>query len=96
MVPLFTLSTGLLLLFAFGVWMSANGRRTLQWMGVMMALNCIDALLLPVVVILGSVAFPGPLRRYTVLAVTLIRHPVEPALRHVGSRVTLPSGPPAR
>ena len=45
-VPLFTVSTGLLLLFAFGIWMSANGRRTLRWMGVMMALNCVDALLL--------------------------------------------------
>jgi hypothetical protein len=45
-VPLFTLSSTLLLLFAFGIWMSANGRRLVQWMGVMMALNAIDALVL--------------------------------------------------
>jgi hypothetical protein len=45
-VPLFTLSSALLLLFAFGIWMSANGDRRLKWMGAMMALNAIDALLL--------------------------------------------------
>jgi hypothetical protein len=45
-VPLFTISSTLLLLFAFGIWRAANGRRVLQWMAVMMALNAIDALLL--------------------------------------------------
>ena len=45
-VPLFTVSSALLLLFAFGIWMSANERRVLQWMAVMMALNAIDALVL--------------------------------------------------
>lgn len=46
LVPLFTVSSSLLLLFAIGIWMSANGSRKLQWMGVMMALNCVDALIL--------------------------------------------------
>ena len=46
LVPLFTVSSSLLLLFAIGIWMSANGIRKLQWMGVMMALNCVDALIL--------------------------------------------------
>ena len=45
-VPLFTLSSTLLLLFAIGIWMSANGRRVLRWLAVMMALNAVDALLL--------------------------------------------------
>ena len=45
-VPWFTLSSSLLLLFAGGIWMSANGRRWLRPMAVMMALNAIDALLL--------------------------------------------------
>jgi hypothetical protein len=45
-VPLFTLSSSLLLLFAFGIWMSANGRRLVQWIAVMMAFNAIDALVL--------------------------------------------------
>jgi hypothetical protein len=45
-VPLFSLSSGLLLLFAVGIWMSANGRRWLRPLAVMMALNTIDALLL--------------------------------------------------
>jgi hypothetical protein len=45
-VPLFTLSSTLLLLFAFGIWMSANGRRLVHWIAVMMALNAIDALVL--------------------------------------------------
>jgi hypothetical protein len=45
-VPLFTLSSTLLLLFAFGIWTAANGRRVLQWAAAMMALNAIDALLL--------------------------------------------------
>jgi hypothetical protein len=45
-VPLFTLSSTLLLLFAAGIWMSADGRRVLRWLAVMMALNAVDALLL--------------------------------------------------
>ena len=45
-VPLFTLSSGLLFLFAIGIWMSANGQRWVRLMAVMMALNTIDALIL--------------------------------------------------
>jgi hypothetical protein len=45
-VPLFTLSSGLLLLFAIGIWTSANDRRLVRALAVMMALNAIDALLL--------------------------------------------------
>ena len=45
-VPLFTASSTLLLLFAVGIWMSANGRRWVRPMAVMMALNSIDALVL--------------------------------------------------
>jgi hypothetical protein len=45
-VPLFTLSSGMLLLFAIGIWMSANGQRWVRPMAVMMALNTIDALVL--------------------------------------------------
>ena len=45
-VPLFSISSTLLLLFAIGIWMSANGRRWVQVMAVMMALNAIDALVL--------------------------------------------------
>jgi len=45
-VTLFTISSGLLFLFAIGIWMSANGQRLVQWMSVMMALNTIDALIL--------------------------------------------------
>ena len=45
-VPLFTASSGLLLLFSIGLWMSADGRRVMQWMAVMMALNAADALVL--------------------------------------------------
>lgn len=45
-VPLFSVSSTLLLLFGVGIWLSANGRRRLQWMGVMMVLNTIDALVL--------------------------------------------------
>ena len=45
-VPLFTASSTLLLLFAVGIWMSAGDRRWLRPMAVMMALNTIDALLL--------------------------------------------------
>ena len=45
-VPLFTASSSLLLLFAIGMWMSANGRHLVKAMAVMMALNTIDALVL--------------------------------------------------
>ena len=45
-VTLFTLSSTLLFLFAIGIWMSANGRRMMEWMAVMMALNTVDALVL--------------------------------------------------
>lgn len=45
-VPLFTASSTLLLLFAIGLWMSANGRRWVRPMAVMMALNALDALVL--------------------------------------------------
>lgn len=45
-VPLFSLSSALLLLFAVGIWTSAHGRRILQWIAVMMAVNAIDALVL--------------------------------------------------
>ncbi|HEX4684336.1 MAG TPA: DUF998 domain-containing protein [Gemmatimonadaceae bacterium] len=45
-VPLFSVSSTLLLLFAIGIRLSAHGRRAMQWMAVMMALNTIDALVL--------------------------------------------------
>jgi hypothetical protein len=45
-VPLFTLSSSLLLLFAGGIWMAANGRRSLRAVAVLMALNAADALVL--------------------------------------------------
>ena len=45
-VTLFTISSSLLFLFAVGIWMSANGRRILRWVSVMMALGMVDALLL--------------------------------------------------
>jgi len=45
-VPLFTSSSTLLFLFAIGMWMSANGRRVVRAMAVLMALNTIDALIL--------------------------------------------------
>lgn len=45
-VPLFSLSSALLLIFGVGIWMSAGEKRSLRWMAVMMALNAIDALLL--------------------------------------------------
>jgi hypothetical protein len=45
-VPLFTVSSGLLFLFAIGIWMSANDQRWVRPMAVMMALNTIDALAL--------------------------------------------------
>ena len=45
-VPFFTASSTLLLLFAFGIWMSANGRRIVRWLAVMMALNALNALVL--------------------------------------------------
>lgn len=45
-VPLFTSSSSLLLLFSIGIWMSARGQRLVRAMAVMMALNTIDALIL--------------------------------------------------
>ena len=45
-VPLFTVASALLLLFAVGIWMSANGRRWMRPIAVMMGLNAIDALVL--------------------------------------------------
>jgi hypothetical protein len=45
-VPLFSVSSALLFLFAIGIWMSANGRRWVRVMAVMMALNTMDALVL--------------------------------------------------
>ena len=45
-VPWFTASSTLLLLFAVGIWMSAKDRRMFRWIGAMMALNAIDALVL--------------------------------------------------
>ena len=45
-VPLFSLSSALLFLFAVGIWLSAGDRRVMRWMAVMMGLNTIDALVL--------------------------------------------------
>jgi hypothetical protein len=45
-VPLFSISSALLFLFAIGIWLSANGQRRVRSMAVMMALNTVDALLL--------------------------------------------------
>ena len=45
-VTLFTISSGLLLLFAIGIWLSADHRRLMKPITAMMALNAIDALLL--------------------------------------------------
>lgn len=45
-VLLFTLSSSLLFLFAIGVWLSAEGRRIVRWISLLMALNAIDALIL--------------------------------------------------
>lgn len=45
-VTLFTVSSTLLFLFAIGIWMSADGRRSVRAMAVMMALNTVDALIL--------------------------------------------------
>ena len=45
-VPLFSLSSTLIFLFAIGIWLSADGRRRVRLMAVMMALNALDALLL--------------------------------------------------
>jgi hypothetical protein len=45
-VPLFSLSSTLLLLFGIGIWMSAYGRRSVRWLAAMMVLNSLDALLL--------------------------------------------------
>ena len=45
-VGLFSVSSTLLLLFAIGIWMSAQGQRWVRVMAVMMALNALDALML--------------------------------------------------
>ena len=45
-VPLFSISSTLLLLFAIGIWMSAHDRRSMRWLAAMMALNTLDALVL--------------------------------------------------
>lgn len=45
-VPLFSLSSALLFLFAIGIWISADGQRWVRPMAVMMALNMTDALVL--------------------------------------------------
>ena len=45
-VPLFSLSSALLFLFAIGIWMSAKDRRLVRAMAVLMGLNTIDALVL--------------------------------------------------
>ena len=45
-VTLFSISSALLFLFSIGIWMSANGRRSVRWIGVMMALNATNALVL--------------------------------------------------
>ena len=45
-VPLFTSSSTLLLLFAIGIWMTANGQRLMRAIAVLMALNALDALVL--------------------------------------------------
>lgn len=45
-VSLFSVSSTLLFLFALGIWLSASGRRSMQAMAVMMALNATDALVL--------------------------------------------------
>jgi uncharacterized protein DUF998 len=45
-VSLFSVSSTLLLVFAIGIWQSANGQRLVRWLGVMMALNTLDALVL--------------------------------------------------
>jgi hypothetical protein len=45
-VSLFTSSSTLLFLFAIGIWMSANGRRMVRALAVLMALNAVDALIL--------------------------------------------------
>ncbi|HEX6314286.1 MAG TPA: DUF998 domain-containing protein, partial [Gemmatimonadaceae bacterium] len=46
LVPLFTLSSTLLLLFSIGIWMSAHGQRRMRLMAAMMTLSMIDALVL--------------------------------------------------
>ena len=42
----FSVSSALLFLFAIGIWRSADGRRVVQWLAAMMALNTVDALVL--------------------------------------------------
>ena len=45
-VTLFSVSSALLILFAVGIWMSANGKRSMKLMALMMSLNATDALVL--------------------------------------------------
>jgi hypothetical protein len=45
-IPLFSISSTLLLLFAIGIWKSADHRRILKATAILMALNAIDALVL--------------------------------------------------
>ena len=45
-VTLFSISSALLLLFALGIWKSANGQRSVRLLAVMMALNATNALVL--------------------------------------------------
>jgi hypothetical protein len=45
-VPLFSVSSTLLLLFAGGIWMSALGERRIKAIAVMMGINAVDALVL--------------------------------------------------
>ena len=42
----FSVSSALLFLFAIGIWQSAGGRRVVQWIAAMMALNTVDAMVL--------------------------------------------------
>ncbi|MFN8583183.1 MAG: DUF998 domain-containing protein [Gemmatimonadaceae bacterium] len=46
LVPLFSLSSTGIALFALGIWMSANGRGLVRVLAAMMALNAVDALVL--------------------------------------------------
>jgi hypothetical protein len=45
-VPLFTLSSALFIAFAFGVWRSSRGKRTLQILALLISANGIDSLVL--------------------------------------------------
>ncbi|HSE23020.1 MAG TPA: DUF998 domain-containing protein, partial [Pyrinomonadaceae bacterium] len=45
-VPLFSLASGLFLAFAFGMWQSSGGRRLLRLLGLMIAGNAVNSLVL--------------------------------------------------